>query len=69
MDDCISGAETLGEAVEKREQTNGLLGRTNDPRLLETIPEDLREKETTQLIASPSDCHKTLGIHCMDYGQ
>ena len=72
VDDCISGAETLGEAVDKREQTNGLLGnacmelrkwRTNDPRLLETIPEDLREKETTQLIASPSDCHKTLGIH------
>ena len=53
MDDCISGADTLGEAVEKQEQTNGLLGnacmelrkwRTNDPRLLETIPEDLREK-------------------------
>lgn len=72
VDDCITGAETLEEAVDKREQTNGLLRhacmdlrkwRTNDPRLLATIPEDLREKETTQLIVSPSDCHKTLGIH------
>ena len=72
MDDCITGAETLDEAVDKREQTNGLLlhacmnlckWRTNDQTLLATIPEDLRKKETTQLIASPSDCHKTLGIH------
>ena len=65
VDDCITGAETLDEAVDKGEQTNGLLPhacmnlrkwRTNDQMLLATILEDLREKETTRLIASPSDC-------------
>ena len=49
VDDCITGAETLDEAVDKCEQTNGLLlhacmnlrkWRTNDQMLLATIPED-----------------------------
>ena len=56
---CITGAETLDEAVDKVEQTNGHIPhacmnlrkwRTNDQTLLATIPEDLREKETTRLI-------------------
>ena len=56
MDDCITGAETLHEAVDKCEQTNGLLAPSNHSGRLE------REGDY-QLIASPSDCYKIWGIH------
>ncbi len=72
VDDCIIGADTLDEAIIKREQSTELVGRacmnlrkwrSNNQKLLDTIPEESKEKESTQLVASPSDCHKTLGIH------
>ena len=37
--------------------------RTNSPELLDTIPEELREKDSLQLLAAPGDCQKALGIH------
>ena len=38
--------------------------RTNHPEVLQAIPEELREKESEDLIVSdPTECAKTLGIH------
>ena len=70
--DVLTGADTVAEAARIREELNSLLQkacmqlrkwRTNSPELLETILEDLREKDTLHLIAAPGDCQKALGIH------
>ena len=37
--------------------------KSNSQSLLQTIPKELREEETTQLISPPEECLKTLGIH------
>ena len=72
VDDCIAGTATLEEAVPLRTQLNSLLQkigmtlrkwRSSSPELLATIPTELLEKEPVQLLASPKDSPKTLGIH------
>ena len=72
VDDVLTGADTLTEAVSIRAELNGLLNkacmtlrkwRTNSPELLDTIPEELWEKDSLQLLAAPGDCQKALGIH------
>ncbi len=68
VDDCITGATTVDDAIRIRKQLNELLQsicmtlrkwRSNNQELLQTIPEDIRESETVQFF-SP---HKALGIH------
>ena len=72
MDDCLTGAYTLEAAIDIGLQLNGLLQkacmqlrkwRTISPDPLSTIPEDLREKDTLQLITTPAECQKALGVH------
>ena len=71
VDDVLIGADTLVGAASIRAELNGLLDkacmqlrkwRMNSPELLNTIPEELWEKDTLQLLAAPGDCQKTLGI-------
>ena len=72
VDDCLTGAEMLEEAVEKRTNLTELLTkprmtlhkwRSNSPQLMATIPEELRETENLQIIPPPDQCHKALGVH------
>ncbi len=44
-------------------QMNLCKWKSNSQSLLQTIPKELREEETTQLISPPDQCLKTLGIH------
>ena len=37
--------------------------RSNDTRLIESIPINMREEEQHQTISPPAECHKTLGLH------
>ncbi len=71
VDDFLSGASTLQEADEIRQELCRLLKsagmilrkwRSNDLSFLETIPEDLRELADLHL-PSPLSASKTLGIH------
>jgi len=72
VDDCLTGADTLEEAINIRENLCKLLScagmnlrkwKSNSQQLLNTIPEELREVENEQLISPPDQCLKTLGIH------
>ena len=72
VDDVLTGADTLEEAAHIRVELNQLLQkacmtlrkwRTNSTGLLESIPEELREKEVIQLISAPGECQKALGVH------
>ena len=72
VDDCLTGAGSLQEALELREALNTLLSkakmtlrkwRSNSQELKQQIPEELLEKEPTQLITAPKECHRALGIH------
>ena len=72
VDDYLTGADTVEEAVHIREELNALLakacinlrkGRSNSTDLLQTIPDIIKEKEDVHLFSVPTDCHKALGIH------
>ena len=72
VDDCLTGAANLQEAIKLREYLNQLLGkakmtlrkwRSNSTELKATIPDNLLEKENVQLISAPAACHKALGVH------
>ena len=77
VDDILTGADTVEEAAQLRSDLNLLLAkgkmtlhkwRTNDSKLLNTIPKDLREVSGLDLtVASIGHC-RTLGIH-WDTGQ
>ena len=69
VDDCLTGAATVEEAISLSESLNQLLEkacmklrkwRLNSEELLQTIPEQMRE-EHIQSISAPERCHKTLG--------
>ena len=72
VDDCLSGVEDLEQAVSLQQQLVQLFHcgkmclrkwRTNNPHVLEAIPEALRETDTSPLtIHEPSDCGRALGI-------
>ena len=62
VDDCLTGADTL-ESSRNSSTPFSLRPQKVENELLETIPEDLREKETIHLIAAPDECQKALGIH------
>ena len=70
VDDCLTGADTVEEAVHIREELNALLAkscmnlrkwRSNSTDLLQTIPDIIKEKEDVRMFSVPTDCHKALG--------
>ena len=71
VDDCLTGADTIEEALHLQQQLCALLSkgqmtlrkwRTNSAALLSSIPDELREKTQLQL-TDPSSHLKTLGVH------
>ena len=67
VDDCLTGADTVEEAVHIREELNALLAkacmnlrkwRSNSTDLLQTIPDIIKEKEDVHMFSVPTDCHK-----------
>ena len=72
VDDMLSGAETVEEATELREEVTDLLKKgcmtirkwlSNSAEFMSAIPEDLRAKDDSSLSISPAECAKTLGVH------
>ena len=72
VDDCILAVDTISDAISLRVELNSLLSRigmvlrkwrSSSTAVTDSIPPDLRERETSQLLAGPRDHHKTLGIH------
>ena len=72
VDDVLTSSDTLEDATNIRTELNNLIQkvgmtlrkwRSNSGDLLNTIPEELREKETVHLIFAPGQCQKALGVH------
>ena len=72
VDDCLTGAATVEEAASLREELNALLARacmllrkwrSSSPELLETVPTELQETDSSTMCVTLSDCPKTLGVH------
>lgn len=72
MDDVLTGAESVTEALQLRQDLNAILAhggmklckwRSNNNELLDSIPEELRETSDLQILASPADVQKALGVH------
>ena len=72
VDDLLTGASTVAEAEGLRFRLNNLLSRggfllkkwrSNSTKLLASIPDDLKEKESIAEVQQPRDYPKTLGIH------
>ncbi len=72
VDDLLSGTDTVESALQLRPQLNKLLEkgrfllrkwRSNSQKLLESIPDELKEKEPVMEFVSHDDCPKTLGLH------
>ena len=70
VDDCLTGANTEEAAIQLRSELNQLLSkgqfrlrkwRSNSSKVLESIPEELKETEVIQSL--PEENHKALGIH------
>ena len=71
VDDCLSGADTIDEAVELQQQLQGLFSKagfllrkwhSSELTVLKHIPPDLKDPQLTQAIPNPSEYTKTLGI-------
>lgn len=71
VDDFISGAHSLNEAINKQQQLRDLLNlygldirkwSSNDPRIMDTIPTNLHEL-ATQFLLDETEYRKTLGIY------
>ena len=71
VDDCLSGADTIEEAVKLQEQLQGLFSKagfllrkwhSSEPAILECIPPDLKDPQLMQPIPNPGEYTKTLGI-------
>ncbi len=72
VDDCLTGADSLAEAKQLRSDINSLLSlacftlrkwRSNSQELLADLPTELKEVDNSDLMISPSECPKTLGLH------
>ena len=70
--DLLTRTDTLEEALQLRPHLNDLLAkgkfllrkwRSSSKGLLDTIPEDLREKEPILELKSHDSCPKALGVH------
>ena len=71
VDDCLTGADSVSEAISVSEELNSLLGnarmtlrkwRSNSSELLATVPEELREKTDLNINFSPAEHGKALGL-------
>ena len=72
VDDCLTGADSVEEACELQYELNQLLSigqmtlrkwRTSSSALLDTIPKELQEKSNLDILLSPTEQGKALGIH------
>ena len=73
VDDCLTGANTIEEAIHLQRDLVELLKKagitlrkwiTNSPEILATIPEELTDKSKEDVvITDPSEHNKALGIH------
>lgn len=72
VDDCLTGANTVMEATEIREELNSLLAegkmtlrkwRSSSQDILDAIPESLKETEKTEDHQTFVEHHKALGVH------
>ena len=70
VDNCLTGAESIEEASELREQLNGLLEkgnmqlrkwRSSSASIISSVPEDLREQEAVQELPTFNELHKHWG--------
>ena len=78
VDDCLSGAANKELAITLRQQLSDLFSRgnfllrkwnSNDPSVLQSIPEELRDSSIVQTISESNEYTKTLGLEwnvCMD---
>ena len=72
VDDVLTGAQTVEQAIQLRKELNLLLSkgcmtlrkwRASHPEVLDSIPTDLQESSILSIATSPN-CHaKTLGLH------
>ena len=71
VDDCLTGADTVEEAIELQIQLISLFSKgdfllwiwnSNNTFVLESIPSELRDPRVTHTINNTSDYTKTLGI-------
>ena len=71
VDDCLSGAANPESAVMLQQQLSGLFSRggfllrkwnSNDPSVLQNIPEELRDSSSIQAISESGEYAKTLGL-------
>ena len=71
IDDCLTGADTLQEATFLRVELNSLLDKacmtlrkwsSNSTNLLQTIPEELKDKNILDVSLSPADQGKAIGL-------
>ena len=71
VDDCLSGADTIEEAIKLRQQLQGLFSRagfllrkwhSSGSAVLEHIPPDLKDPQLMQPIPNSGEYTKTLGI-------
>ena len=72
VDDCLTGAEDVPAAIQLQQDLFHLLEkagmtlrkcRSNSTEVMESITEELREKDKELIVSDSSDCAKTLGIH------
>ena len=72
VDDCLTGADTLEEAVEIRQELNDMLSRaqmtlrkwrSSSKQLLQTIPHDIKESGDLHISTSLTECSKALGFY------
>ncbi len=72
VDDCLTGADNIQDALQLSEDLNALLSlacfnlrkwRSNSSELLDSLSPDLKETDNSMLSISPSDFPKTLGVH------
>ena len=71
VDDCLSGADTIEEAIKLRQQLQDLFSRagfllhkwhSSESAVLEHIPPDLKDLQLMQPIPNSGEYTKTLGI-------
>ena len=71
VDDCLTGADSIAEAITLQTQLHSLLSKggfilrkwnSNEAEVLKHLPPDLKDTPTVQSLPSPDEYTKTLGI-------
>ena len=72
VDYCLTGVDNIDQAIQIREELNTLLQkryitlkkqRSSSQALLDTIPDELKEKSYLKITAAPGECLKALRLH------